>query len=205
MILLIDNYDSFTYNLYHMLLSHRTEVRVVRHDSVSISDIVLLNPEAIILSPGPGHPKEAGICVELIRYFSGKIPILGVCLGHQAIVHAFGGDIISTGKLVHGKASLVYHDQEGIFSNMPMPFQAGRYHSLMADPDTLPDVLRVTAHSEPNIIMAVQHREHPTFGVQFHPESILTPGGDMLIAIFLTQYLQPIPQIQRRHQPFESI
>jgi anthranilate synthase/aminodeoxychorismate synthase-like glutamine amidotransferase len=157
---------------------------------VDINDITLLNPEAIILSPGPGHPKDAGICVELIQHFSGKIPILGVCLGHQAIVHALGGDIISTGKLVHGKASLVYHDQQGIFANMSMPFQAGRYHSLMADPDTLPDVLRITAYSEPNTIMAVQHLEHPTFGVQFHPESILTQGGGILIATWIKMLSQ---------------
>lgn len=185
MILLIDNYDSFTYNLYQMLFEFDTDIRVVRNDKITIEEIIALNPSAIILSPGPGRPEDAGICVELVRQCSGHIPIFGVCLGHQAIVHAFGGKIVAAGQLFHGKSSLLTHDNQGIFAQLPSPFQAGRYHSLMADKSTLPDVFRVDAVTDDGLIMCVHHKTHRTVGVQFHPESILTPEGRLLIRNFL--------------------
>ena len=184
MILLIDNYDSFTYNLYQMIAQLDKTVQVVRNDKISIEDILKMKPQAIILSPGPGHPREAGICIEVIKQLSGQIPILGVCLGHQAIVEAFGGQVIQAGEIVHGKASEVFHDKQGLFAKMSMPFLAGRYHSLMAA-QPLPQVLRVDAYCKPNIIMGIKHKEHLTFGVQFHPESILTPDGSLLMSEFL--------------------
>jgi anthranilate synthase/aminodeoxychorismate synthase-like glutamine amidotransferase len=187
MILLIDNYDSFTYNLYQMIAQYNDTVKVVRNDKISLSTIQQLNPAAIILSPGPGHPQEAGICLEVIQRFSGYIPLLGVCLGHQAIVHAFGGKIIQAKQMVHGKASLVFHNEEGIFAGLPIPFLAGRYHSLIADKASLPEVLHIHAYSEPDIIMGIKHKQHLTFGVQFHPESILTPEGYTLMSNFLKQ------------------
>lgn len=185
MILLIDNYDSFTYNLYQMIAEMNNTVTVVRNDKITIAQINALNPQAIILSPGPGHPIDAGICIEVIKQFSGHIPILGVCLGHQAIVEAFGGDVIQASEMVHGKDSEVFHDNKGIFAHLPMPFMAGRYHSLVADSNTLPEILSIEAYSKPDIIMGIRHKTHLTFGVQFHPESILTPQGDLIIANFL--------------------
>ncbi len=185
MILLIDNYDSFTYNLYQMIAQYDNTVQVVRNDKMTIEAIKLLNPQALILSPGPGHPKDAGICIDVIKTFSGVVPILGVCLGHQAIVHAFGGKVIQAGEIIHGKASEVFHDNQGIFANLPMPFMAGRYHSLMAEQASLPTVLRIDAYSKPDMIMGIAHKQHLTFGVQFHPESILTPDGYDLISNFL--------------------
>ena len=192
MILLIDNYDSFTYNLYQMVATQTQNVQVIRNDKISLAQIEAMAPQAIILSPGPGRPENAGICVELVRAFSGKLPILGVCLGHQAIVQAFGGDVIQSDSVVHGKLTHVFHTRAHIFTDMPLPFTAGRYHSLIADNNTLPDVLSVEAHSEQGIVMAVKHQTHDTFGVQFHPESILTPEGDTLIQHFLQTSLQAV-------------
>lgn len=185
MMLLIDNYDSFTYNVYQLLAQYDTNIHVVRNDHISIDEIRDLNPSAMILSPGPGHPRDAGVCIDTIRIFSGIIPILGICLGHQAIVHAFGGDVVGAGELVHGKASDIVHDHEGLFRDLPSPFQAGRYHSLIAAQDSLPDCLHIHAHCEPDLIMGIKHESHPTYGLQFHPESILTPQGYQLIARFL--------------------
>ena len=187
MIVLIDNYDSFTYNLYQLISTLDNDVRVFRHDKISIEDICLLNPRAILLSPGPGRPEEAGICVPLIKQLSGQIPLLGICLGHQAIIHAFGGQIVNTGTVYHGKTSQVSHAHRGIFNDFPSPFQAGRYHSLMAERQSLPDVLRVDAETNDGIIMAVQHNTHPTVGLQFHPESLLTPDGALLINAFMRE------------------
>ncbi|MFA6037176.1 MAG: aminodeoxychorismate/anthranilate synthase component II [Legionellales bacterium] len=185
MILLIDNYDSFTYNLYQMIAQYDNTVQVVRNDKIDLDKIKQLQPQAIILSPGPGHPTEAGICIDIIKNFSGQIPILGVCLGHQAIVHAFGGKVIQANEIVHGKASPVFHQHQGIFAHMPMPFLAGRYHSLVAEPASFPAVLDVTAQTQSGMIMGLAHKQHLTFGVQFHPESILTPEGYDLISEFL--------------------
>ncbi len=185
MILLIDNYDSFTYNLYQMVAQYDNTVQVVRNDKISLNKINELKPQAIILSPGPGHPKDAGICIEVIKNLSGVIPILGVCLGHQAIVHAFGGNVIQAGEIIHGKASPVFHDNQGLFAHLPMPFMAGRYHSLIAERSSLPEILRVDAYTKPDMIMGIKHKQHLTFGVQFHPESILTPDGYDLISNFL--------------------
>lgn len=186
MILLIDNYDSFTYNLYQMITEFDQNVKVVRNDKIGIEMIASLNPQAIILSPGPGHPEDATLCLDIIKQFSGVIPILGVCLGHQAIVQAFGGKIVRATQLVHGKASRIVHQNKGLFRHMPEIFDAGRYHSLMAESSTLPDVLRVDAQTECGVIMAVKHLSHPTYGLQFHPESILTPLGGHLIQEFLS-------------------
>jgi anthranilate synthase/aminodeoxychorismate synthase-like glutamine amidotransferase len=168
-----------------MIAQYDNTVQVVRNDKITTDEIKQLNPQAIILSPGPGHPKDAGICIKVIQQFSGHIPILGVCLGHQAIVESFGGKVIQAGEIIHGKASEVFHENQGIFANLPMPFLAGRYHSLMAEPSSLPPVLRIDAYSKPNMIMGVAHKQHLTFGVQFHPESILTPDGYELISNFL--------------------
>jgi anthranilate synthase/aminodeoxychorismate synthase-like glutamine amidotransferase len=187
MILLIDNYDSFTYNLYQMLFEFDQDIRIVRNDKITLAEISVLNPSAIILSPGPGRPEDAGICVELVKTLSGTCPIMGVCLGHQAIVHAFGGNIGSAGELFHGKTSMLTHEGTGIFEGLDTPFQAGRYHSLMAERHSLPEVFQVDAVSEHGLIMAIHHKNHPTVGVQFHPESILTPQGHMLVKNFLTQ------------------
>jgi len=185
MILIIDNYDSFTYNLYQTIAELYSNVQVVRHDKISMNEIREHSPLAIILSPGPGHPTEAGICIDLIKNFSGLIPILGVCLGHQAIVHAFGGNIISAGELVHGRASEVFHEHQGLFNAMPQPFKAGRYHSLMAEKSSFPEILTIEALTESGLIMGIKHKHHATYGVQFHPESILTPEGPKLINKFL--------------------
>lgn len=186
MIILIDNYDSFTHNLYQLMASYHDDIQVIRHDKITIEAIRELNPHAIVISPGPGHPTDAGICIELIKNFSGLIPILGICLGHQAIVHAFGGDVVGADALVHGKSSFITHHQRGLFKDLPQPFEAGRYHSLVADPSTLPECLEVHAYCEPDLIMGVKHKTHHTYGVQFHPESILTPQGHRLIESFLT-------------------
>lgn len=187
MILLIDNYDSFTYNLYQLIGQYYPHVEVVRNDKITLNEIRTLNPKAIILSPGPGHPTEAGLCIDIINTFSGMIPILGVCLGHQAIVHAFGGNVIRANQLFHGKPSLMNHHQQGLFSEVQSPFEAGRYHSLVAEASSFPEVLEIHAKCEPDVIMAVKHKDHPTYGLQFHPESILTPLGHSLIEVFLKE------------------
>ena len=185
MILIIDNYDSFTYNLYQSIAQHTADVRVYRNDKITIDEIIALNPAGIILSPGPGRPETAGICVELIARCAPSIPILGVCLGHQAIVTAFGGRVVQAHEIVHGKSTNVSHQGKTLFDRMPSPFKAGRYHSLVAEKATLPDELTVTAENENGMVMAVQHETYPCFGIQFHPESILTPEGDHFLSNFV--------------------
>lgn len=185
MILLIDNYDSFTFNLYQYLAELGAEVVVKRNDKITIAEVAELAPERIVISPGPCTPNEAGISVELIRRFAGEVPILGVCLGHQSLAVAFGGDVVNAPSLMHGKISSVSHDGRGVFRGLPSPFVATRYHSLVVDQETLPDCLEVTARSETGLIMGLRHRIYDIEGVQFHPESILTTVGKDLLANFL--------------------
>lgn len=191
MILLLDNYDSFTYNLRDRLGIFYPDIRVVRSDKISLCEIEAMNPQAIVISPGPGYPKDAGISIEAVRRFSGKIPILGVCLGHQAIGEAFGGKTVPAACLMHGKASAVAVDRSSpLFFGLPDEICAARYHSLILDPDSLPDSLKITARDADGQIMGVQHRTDPTFGVQFHPESILTAAGDRILYNFLKEVCQ---------------
>lgn len=185
MILLIDNYDSFTYNLYQFLCELGAEVEVRRNDKITVDEIRLLSPEQIVISPGPCTPSEAGISVELIRQLGGRIPILGVCLGHQAIGQAYGGTVVRAPRVMHGKTSQVTHNGKGIFAGLPNPFTATRYHSLIVDEESLPPLFEITARSEDGIIMGLRHRELDVYGVQFHPESILTTGGHRLLANFI--------------------
>ncbi len=185
MILMIDNYDSFTYNLVQYLKQLDEEVVVKRNDEITIDDIEKMKPSVIIISPGPGKPSSAGISLETVRTFSGRIPILGVCLGHQTIAEAFGGDIILAKKLMHGKVSIVKSDGKTIFQGLGQNFQAMRYHSLAVKKETLPDVFDITAESEDGEIMGIRHKTHLTEGVQFHPESIMTPVGKRLLKNFL--------------------
>jgi len=184
MILLIDNYDSFTFNLYQYLSACDADVRVFRNDALSVKDVTRLNPDKIVLSPGPGAPGGAGICLDLIRTCAGSIPILGVCLGHQAIGQAFGGQVVRAGRLVHGKTSPIHHDGRGIFAGLPNPFQATRYHSLVVSGERLPACLEVSAWTAEGEIMGLRHMTHDIEGVQFHPESILTERGRDLLANF---------------------
>lgn len=187
MILLIDNYDSFSYNLYQLIGMIRPDIKVIRNDEMTIAEIEALAPDHIIISPGPGRPKDAGICEEVIDYFKGKIPIFGVCLGHQAICETFGGEIGYAKKLMHGKMSIVDLDTDSaIFKGMEPKLQAARYHSLAAEEDKLPAELKVIARTEDGEIMAVEHRNYPVYGVQFHPESILTPDGRKIMERFLS-------------------
>lgn len=186
MILLIDNYDSFSYNLYQLIGSVRPDIQVIRNDEYTIEEIENMHPEALILSPGPGKPKDAGICIPAIRYFAGKIPILGVCLGHQSICEAFGGTVSYAKELMHGKQKTIYQTGENqLFAGMPRAFLAARYHSLAAIKETLPKELKVTAQSEDGEVMAVEHTKYPVFGVQFHPESVMTPDGKKMIENFM--------------------
>lgn len=185
MILLIDNYDSFTYNLYQILCTLGRRVRVVRNDQISVAQVARLRPQALVLSPGPGAPREAGICLEAIRALAGQIPILGVCLGHQAIAEAFGGKVVGARRLMHGKTSPVFHGETGLYAGTKSPLQAMRYHSLIVERKALPAALAVTAHTADHLIMGLRHRELPVEGVQFHPESIATPEGPRLLANFL--------------------
>ena len=187
MILLIDNYDSFTYNLSQQVRKKtQQDVKVVRNDAISIAAIKALNPKAIILSPGPGKPEDAGICIELIKaYEHKKTPLLGVCLGHQAICKAFGGKIIPCQTPMHAKVAHIYHKHSPLYQHINQGFRAGRYHSLTADPITLPKSLLIQANTNENAIMGVKHHKAPIFGVQFHPESILTPAGDSIMSNFL--------------------
>jgi len=187
MVLVIDNYDSFTYNLVQMLESMGQEVDVHRNDRIDIPGIEALKPAALVLSPGPCSPAEAGITVEAIRHFGGKIPVLGVCLGHQAIGAAYGGRVVRAGRLMHGKTSMIHHDQRSIYREVPNPFEAVRYHSLIVERESLPACLEVTAWTEEGEIMGLRHREHLVEGVQFHPESILTREGPRLVRTFLQQ------------------
>lgn len=185
MILVIDNYDSFTYNLVQYIGETGVELEVYRNNKITISKIEKMHPEKIVISPGPCTPNEAGISLEVIEAFSGKIPILGVCLGHQAIGQAFGGEVIRAPQVVHGKTSWVLHNGGTIFKNLQNPLQATRYHSLIVKRETLPSCLEITAWTEDNIIMGLKHKIHPVWGVQFHPESILTCEGKKLLGNFL--------------------
>lgn len=185
MILVIDNYDSFTYNLVQYLREMSTEVQVVRNDAITVAEVERLAPEALIISPGPGRPDSAGISCELIKTFSGKIPILGVCLGHQAIASVFGAKIARAGTLMHGKTSEIKSDGKNLFEGLGQPFKAMRYHSLAVSRESLPAELEITAESDDGEIMGLRHREHPTEGIQFHPESIMTPVGKRVLRNFL--------------------
>jgi anthranilate synthase/aminodeoxychorismate synthase-like glutamine amidotransferase len=187
MILMIDNYDSFTYNLVQYLGELGADIRVYRNDQITVAEIEQLTPEKIVISPGPCTPKESGISCDAIRHFAGRIPLLGVCLGHQCIGEVFGGDIVRAPALFHGKTSLIYHDGKTIFRGLPRPFEATRYHSLVIRRETLPECLELSAETDDGVVMAVRHRELPVEGVQFHPESILTHEGKKLLANFLSQ------------------
>ena len=195
MIVLIDNYDSFTYNLYQYLCELGADVTVVRNDAATVAEIVAMTPERVVLSPGPCTPNEAGICVPLIRALAGHVPILGVCLGHQAIGAAYGGEVVRAPTLMHGKVSTVHHTGQGVFRGLPSPFTAIRYHSLVVARETLPDMLEVTAETADGLVMGFRHREIPGVeGVQFHPESILTEHGHQLLGNFLAgPNPQPLP------------
>ena len=184
-LLLIDNYDSFTYNLVQAFLVLGADVLVHRNDAITVEEARALAPTHLCISPGPGTPRDAGNSMGMIRAFAGQVPVLGVCLGHQSIVEVFGGEIVRAARLMHGKVSPVQHDGKGVFAGLPQPFEAGRYHSLIAHPDTLPAVLEVSARTPEGEIMGVRHRERAIEGVQFHPESILTPDGPALLANFL--------------------
>lgn len=185
MILLIDNYDSFTYNLYQYIGIFNSDIKVVRNDKITIDEITAMDPERIVLSPGPKNPKEAGICMDVVREFTGKKPILGICLGHQSIGAAFGAEIVHAKELMHGKQSLITQDGRGIFEGIPSPVHVARYHSLAVDEKTLPDVFEILARTEDGEIMAMQHKEYPLIGIQFHPESIYTDHGKKMIENFL--------------------
>ena len=185
MIVIIDNYDSFTYNIVQTIGGLGTEVKVFRNDMVDIASIETLKPERLLVSPGPCTPSKAGISIEAIRYFAGKIPILGVCLGHQSIGEAFGGETIRAKRLMHGKTSPVSHDGKGVFTNLPNPFDAMRYHSLVTSEESLPECLAITAKSDQGELMGFRHKELSIEGVQFHPESIMTPDGIELLKNFL--------------------
>jgi len=186
MILLLDNYDSFTYNLAQYLGELGCEVEVHRNDKISVEEIARRKPERIVISPGPCTPQEAGISIELIQRLAGKFPILGVCLGHQALGAAFGGKVIRAPKLFHGKTSEIHHDNKGVFRKLPEPFTATRYHSLIVERKSLPRELTITAETSDGIIMGLRHRKHKLEGVQFHPESVLTESGKQLLANFLS-------------------
>jgi len=185
MLVIIDNYDSFTYNLYQYLGELGAAVKVFRNNKITVEQLAGMQPDKVVISPGPCTPKEAGISCEAIQYFAGKIPVLGVCLGHQSIGYVFGGNIIRARRLMHGKTSPIHHKNSDIFAGMPDPFDATRYHSLVIEKDTCPDCLEITAWAEEDEIMGVCHKELPVFGVQFHPESILTANGKKLLQNFL--------------------
>ncbi len=185
MIVMIDNFDSFTYNLVQYLRQLGSDVHVARNDALSVADIEAMAPQGIVISPGPGRPENAGVSIDTIRTFSGRVPLLGVCLGHQAIAAAFGGRIVSAKHLMHGKTSEITADGRSVFKGIKQPFTAMRYHSLAVSPDHLPSCLEVSAHTDDGEIMALRHREHPTEGLQFHPESIMTTVGKRLLRNFL--------------------
>jgi len=185
MLVMIDNFDSFTYNLFQYLMQLGAEVRVTRNNSLTVAELEELNPRGLIISPGPGRPEDAGITVAAIRHFSGRIPILGVCLGHQAIALAFGAKVVSARRLMHGKTSAVTADGRSLFQGIQSPFQAMRYHSLAVERDTLPACLKITAEAEDGEIMGIRHVDHPTEGIQFHPESIMTTIGKRLLRNFV--------------------
>ncbi len=186
MILMIDNYDSFTYNLVHYLAELGEDVVVHRNDKIELEDIEKLNPDILVVSPGPCTPKEAGISVEAIREFAGRIPILGVCLGHQSLAYAYGAEIVRADRLLHGKTSEIHHDGKGIYKNIPDPFEATRYHSLLINTKSLPEEFEISAWTDEGEIMGIRHKKHMIEGVQFHPESILTKHGKDLLGNFIS-------------------
>ena len=186
-ILLVDNYDSFTYNLVQAFAALGADVHVHRNDCITVEEALALAPTHLVISPGPGRPEDAGVSMDMIAAFERRVPVLGVCLGHQCMVQHFGGRIVRAGRLMHGKTSLVSHDGLGVYRGLPQPFEAGRYHSLCAEAETVPEALIVTARTEQDEIMGVRHRELPLEGVQFHPESVLTPEGDHLMRNFIEQ------------------
>ncbi len=183
--LLIDNYDSFTYNLVQAFAAQGADVMVYRNDAISVEEALALEVTHLVISPGPGRPEDAGISLQMIAAFADKVPVLGVCLGHQCLVHHFGGDIVRAERLMHGKTSMATHDGKTIFHGLPEPLEVGRYHSLCAQHDALPDELELTAETELAEVMGVRHKSLPLEGVQFHPESVLTPDGDQLMANFM--------------------
>jgi anthranilate synthase/aminodeoxychorismate synthase-like glutamine amidotransferase len=193
-LLLIDNYDSFTYNLVQAFMVLGAEVLVHRNDQISVDEARALAPTHLCISPGPGTPQDAGVSMQMIAAFAGHVPVLGVCLGHQSLVEVFGGKVVRAPRLMHGKTSYVHHDGRGILAGLPEPFEAGRYHSLIAQPQALPDVLEVSARTDEGEIMAVRHRTLAVEGVQFHPESVLTPQGPLLMENFLRQRSARRPQ-----------
>ncbi len=184
-VLFIDNYDSFTYNLVHYMLELGAEVEVIRNDAITAADIAKRKPDGIVLSPGPCTPNEAGICIDVLKLYGATLPILGVCLGHQAIGQVYGGNVVRAPKVMHGKTSQITHTGKGVFAGLPSPYTATRYHSLIVDRATLPACLTITAESEDGIIMGLQHTTHPVHGVQFHPESIASEHGHALLENFL--------------------
>ena len=194
MLLMIDNYDSFTFNLVQYFGELGEDVRVFRNDEITLEGIAGLNPDRLVLSPGPCSPAEAGICIDAIKAFTGKLPLLGVCLGHQAIGVAWGGVVERAPELLHGKTSLVHHDGAGVLAGLPDPFVATRYHSLSIRPDTVPAELEVTGRTESGVVMAVRHRELPVEGVQFHPESVLTEGGHRMLANWMASAGHPVAE-----------
>ncbi len=185
MLVIIDNYDSFTYNLVHYLGELGADCRVFRNDAIAVEEVMALRPQGIVLSPGPGYPQGAGICLDLVKHAAGAVPLLGVCLGHQAIGQAFGGQIVRAPKLMHGKLSAVRHDGAGLFDGLPRGFEATRYHSLVVERESLPQSLEVHAETDDGVIMGLAHRDWPIFGVQFHPESIASEQGHAVLANFL--------------------
>ena len=194
MILVIDNYDSFTYNLVQFLGEMGADLQVVRNDQVTLADIQALQPTHVVVSPGPGTPDDGGVSLDVIKQMGATTPILGVCLGHQCIGQAYGGVVHRAGQLMHGKTSMIYHNDDGIFAGLPNPFEATRYHSLIVEENSLPDVLTVTARTEDGMIMGLRHREYPVYGVQFHPESILTTEGPRLLRNFLDVKVAEVAQ-----------
>jgi len=197
-ILIIDNYDSFTYNLVHLVGRYRDDITVVRNDAVSVDEIEDMDPDLILISPGPGRPADAGVSVDAIRRFGERIPILGVCLGHQAIGEVYGGTVTYAPTIMHGKTSRVFHDNRTIFKDLDDGFEATRYHSLVIDPASLPAVLEVSARTADDVIMGVRHKELPIEGVQFHPESVLTEAGSRMISNWLACYGNRVPAHNNR-------
>jgi len=195
MLLLIDNYDSFTYNLYQFIGEIYPDIKVLRNDQIEASDIIPMKPDGIVLSPGPGRPENAGICIDVIKKFGDKIPILGICLGHQAIGYAYGAKIIKSNIIKHGKTSIVTHNRQGLFNGIKNPIKAMRYHSLIIDKDSLTDVLEITAEAEDGTIMGIKHKKFPVYGLQFHPESILTEEGKSI----LKNYVEGICNVKGSH------
>lgn len=190
MILLIDNYDSFTFNLYQQLIELNQEVRVVKNDELTASEVKALAPQAIVISPGPGRPEQAGYCLEIVRECASEIPILGVCLGHQIIAEAFGGNIVNSAEVIHGKDDYIYHDRSLLFSGLKLPFPAARYHSLVVEKESIEENFHVHGEVADETVMAISHKKLPLYGVQFHPESILTPEGKKIVSNFLNTTME---------------